>query len=101
MSRKIYPDLPGCYSYHKIPDLVQPRIRGQEENAGYHDNSCQGYLGGNHGSYPEQIIYRVNKKEYQPNCQQDRDCIRRPLKENRVALYNKPGYDPINVSKLS
>ena len=88
MTRNIYP---------KLPRSEGARRRGQEENGQYHDNGYQGT--NHHDSYPEQITYRVNKQENVPNYHRGpRQGTEQP--ENRMTVYQQPGYDPVDVSKV-
>ena len=79
MNRKVYPTLPRRDSYYKgwhKSDIVLESRRGQEEHFGYHDDSYQGNRHGNQEGYHQ----------------------RKP--ENRLAVYQEPGYFPINVSNF-
>ena len=83
MTRNIYPTLPRSESYNEGPDIVQARRWREEENSGYHDNRYQDYQERNH-----------------PNLQQDRELFQRQPENRSLAEFQKPGYDPINVSKI-
>ena len=52
-------------------------------------------------SYPERMTYRIKEDPANGNMVQPRRGHQEnaAYHDNRVALYQKPGYDPINVSK--